>query len=65
MGFKYYKYEYIFILGSSKLMEMIKVVKSQNVDFFTLKSQTLTSLIYKCDLDFEKINVDSCSEDRN
>ena len=65
MGFKYYKYEYEFILGSSELMEMVKVVKSQNVGFLTLKSQTLTSIIFKCDLNFEKIKVNSCSRGCN
>ena len=36
-------------------MAMGKVVKCQNVDFLTLKSQTLTDLIFKCDLNFVKI----------
>ena len=32
-----------------------KIVKSQNVYFFTLNSQTLTGLIFKCDLNFGKL----------
>ena len=52
---KYYKYKYRFILRSLKLMEMVKVVKSQ----------TLTGLIFNCDLNFGKMNVDSCSRGRN
>ena len=44
---------------------MVKVVKSQNVDFFTLKSQTLTDSIFKCDLNFRKMNADSCLGGQN
>ena len=35
-------------------MEMVNVVKSQNVNLI-LKSQTLTSFIFKFNLNFEKI----------
>ena len=31
----------------------------------TWESQTLTNFIFKCDLYFEKINVNSCSEGQN
>ena len=54
MRFKYYKYEYRFILGSSDLMAMGKVVKCQNVDFLTLKSQTFIYNIFNYDVNFEK-----------
>ena len=47
------------------MMEIIKVVKSQNVDFFTSKSQTLIDNIFKRDLNLEKINADSCSRGQN
>ena len=44
-------------------MDMVKVMKSQNVDFMTLKSQTLTDLIFKYDLSFEKMDVNLCLGD--
>ena len=47
------------------MMEIVKVIISQNIDFFTLKSQTLTENIFKCDLTAEKINADSCSGGQN
>ena len=40
-------------------MEIINVVKSQNIDFFTLKNQTFSDNIFKYGLNFEKMNVDS------
>ena len=36
------------------MVEIVKVVKSQNVDFFTMKSQTLIDNIFKYGLNFEK-----------
>ena len=47
------KYACRFILRSLKMMKIVKVVKCQNVDFFTLKSQTLTDNIFKCDLNLD------------
>ena len=53
--FKYDKYEYRFILESSKMMKIVKVEKSQ----------TLADNIFKYDLNFKKINVDSWSGGQN
>ena len=39
--------------------------KKSNVDFFTLKSQTLADNIFKCDLNLEKMNVDWCLRVQN
>ena len=47
------------------MMEIVKVVKSQNVDLFTFENQTLTDNIFKYDLNLEKMNMDSCSKGRN
>ena len=56
--FTYYKYECGFILRSS---ELVKNSKKSKCWLLTLKSQTLTGLIFKCDLNFGKMNADSCS----
>ena len=47
------------------MMKIVKVVKSQNVDFLTSKSQTFTGNIFKYDLKFGKMNVDSCPRGQN
>ena len=46
-------------------MEIVKVAKSQNIDFYIFKSQTLTDDIFKYYLNLEKMNVDLCSEGQN
>ena len=63
--FKYDKYEYRFILESSKMMKIVKVVKKPKCWLLTLKSQTLADNIFKYDLNFKKINVDSWSGGQN
>ena len=39
-------------VANLKMIKIVIVVKSQNVDFFTLKSQILTDNIFKYDFEF-------------
>ena len=39
------------------MMEILKVMKSQNVDFLTLNSQTLIIELFKCNLNLKKMNI--------
>ena len=42
-------------------MKIVKIVKSQNIDFWFWKVE-LWPILFKCDLNFEKINANSYSE---